>query len=168
MNVESPELVLAFYPNARGFAYVILEGSCSPVDWGMSDLPRIGKTQRCLRRLCLLLDRYKPDTLVLRRMSPGTHIGQSATIVQGMIDAAKKRNIPTTWISRKQIQEAFGQLSSPTRQVIAERLARDIPMFAPLLPPARKIWNGEDRRMGLFDAIALAITFLQTKGQQIG
>jgi hypothetical protein len=32
-------------------------------------------------------------------------------------------------------------------------------MFAPYAPPIRKIWNGEDRRMGLFDAIALALAF---------
>ena len=42
---------------------------------------------------------------------------------------------------------------------IAETIAKRIPMFASYVPPIRKIWNGEDRRMGLFDAAALALAF---------
>jgi hypothetical protein len=62
-------------------------------------------------------------------------------------------------ISRTQIKGAFAIVGMPTRYAIATAIARHIPIFAPFLPPPRKIWNGEDRRMGLFDAAALALTF---------
>jgi hypothetical protein len=165
MNVDWPELIIAFYPNARGFAYVILEGSCSPVDWGMSDLPRTGKTQQCRRRLSILLDRYKADALVLRKIRRRTHGDEGAEIIQVLTDLAKKRGIPTACISRKQIRKTFAHLGSPTRYAIVEAIAKHLPILHSFVPGRRKIWNGEDRRMGLFDAAALALTFLS---QELG
>jgi hypothetical protein len=33
------------------------------------------------------------------------------------------------------------------------------------MPPVRKIWMSEDRRMGIFDAVSLAVTFFHTKSR---
>ncbi|HTV29046.1 MAG TPA: hypothetical protein VMF32_14770 [Xanthobacteraceae bacterium] len=83
--------------------------------------------------------------------------------MQTAIDAigtlAEGKGIQTYTVSRTEIQRAFTHLGSPTRYTIAGSIAKQIPTFAPLMPPARKIWNGEDRRRGLFDAAALALTF---------
>jgi hypothetical protein len=154
------DLVLAFYPHAKGFAYVLFEGPHSLVDWGMSDLLRADRLQQYLLRLKVLLDRYSPDALVLRKIRRGTRGDEGAEIIQAMTDLAKKRGIQTACISRKQIQEAFAHLGSPTRYAIVEAVAEHIPMLCSFVPGRRKIWNGEDRKMGLFDAVALALTFL--------
>ncbi len=69
MTGRQYDLVVAFYPHARGFAYVVFDGPLSPVDWGMSDLPAKVKARRCLRRLSLLLDQYQPDALLIRGVS---------------------------------------------------------------------------------------------------
>jgi hypothetical protein len=162
MKAKRDDLVMAFYPNARGFAYVIFEGPFYPVDWGMSDvLHKKGKVTACVRRLSALIDRYRPDCLVLRNGHGVT--SSAATAVKAAEELAGRKGIPTHRLSRKDIQRAFAHLGSPTRYAIAEAIAKQIPMFAPLMPPPRKIWNGEDRRMALFDAAALATTFLQHK-----
>jgi|SRR5690348_15036174 hypothetical protein len=45
----------------------------------------------------------------------------------------------------------------------AQFIASHIPVFQPLLPPPRKIWNSEDARMSIFDAAALALTFFDAE-----
>ena len=45
---------------------------------------------------------------------------------------------------------------------IAETIAKHIPAFDRYLPPPRKPWMSEDPRMAVFDAVALALTFLRS------
>jgi hypothetical protein len=166
MKAKRDDLVMAFYPNARGFAYVIFEGPFYPVDWGVSDvLHKEGRVSACVRRLSALMDRYRPDCLILREGSEGG-TSSAKTLGETAEELAGRKGVPTYQVSRQDIQRAFAHLGSPTRCAIAESIAKQIPMFAPLMPPPRKIWNGEDRRMALFDAVALAVTFLQHKVSQ--
>jgi hypothetical protein len=162
MKVQRYDLVLAFYPNARGFAHVVFEGPFSPVDWGITDVRGKGKTRRCLDRLGVLLERYRPDVLVLKQMPIAANGTKNANLLNLTAELAQRKAIPTFSLSRKQIQDAFASIGTTSRYAIAETIARRIPMFAPLLPPVRKIWNGEDRRMGLFDAAALVFTFFKS------
>lgn len=39
-------------------------------------------------------------------------------------------------------------------------------MFVPLLPKPRRLWDSEDARMSLFDAVSAAVTFYA--GQKAG
>jgi hypothetical protein len=150
------DLILAIYPNARGFAYVVLQGSRSPVDWGISDLPRKYKSRRCLRRVQRLLEEYRPDALVLRHPKHGWLV----ELAEGITELTTTRGVPTILLSRRQIRQTFAYLASPTRCAIVEAIVKQIPMLASFVPGRRNIWNGEDRKMGLFDAVALALTFL--------
>jgi hypothetical protein len=166
MKVERHELILAFYPNARGFAYVLFEGPHSPVDWGISDVTwRKGRIETCVRRLSGLISRYRPDVLVLRGGNSKGRASAMQVWLETVKSLAEGQGISTYALSRKEIRQAFAHLALPTRYAIAKAIASDIPMFAPLLPAARKIWNGEDRRMGLFDATALALSYLKQQVQ---
>jgi hypothetical protein len=146
--------VLAFYPHARGFAYVVFNDQV-PLDWGMSDLRRQRKTAGCVRRLARLLDWYCPRVLIVRDIRRSANAGAFYSIC----DLAGERGINVVAVSRRKVQEAFADLGRPTRYAIAQAIALELPIFAPLMPPPRKIWNGEDRRMGLFDALALMLAF---------
>jgi hypothetical protein len=162
MNRPHYGLVLAFYPHARGFSYVVFEEPFSLVDWGMSDIPAKYKTPRCLRRLSLLLDRYRPDAVVIRRI----HRGRLAKLTKAITELVKSRRIVIAAVSRDHIRQAFEHLGAPTRYAIVQAIAKQIPVLAPYVPPVRKIWYGEDRRMGLFDAAATALTFHQSNAQR--
>jgi hypothetical protein len=162
MKCRQYGLIVAFYPHARGFAYVVFERPLSPVDWGMSDVPAKQKARRCLRRLSLLLDQYQPDALLIREVSNTHRMRSIAGLLAAIKDEASVRGLFTAAISRKQIRETFAYLGSPTRRAIAEAITKDIPIFASYAPPIRKIWNGEDRRMGLFDAVSLLLTYERT------
>jgi len=160
MSRRHDALVLAFYHHARGFSYVVFEGAPSLVEWGMSDIAGPQKARGCLRRLALLLSQYCPDALVLRGVSHNAGTKRGAKLLDAMESLAQRKGIYTAAVSRKQIQAAFASLGSPTRYAIVEAIVKQIPVLAPFVPPPRKIWNGEDRRMGLFDAASLALTFL--------
>jgi hypothetical protein len=134
-------------------------GPLSPIDWGMSDLPAKWKTRRCLHRLSLLLDRYQPDALLIRGITNAHRKGSIAALLAAIAKEARGRGLFTATVSRKQIREAFAYLGSPSRYAIAEAIGKYIPMLASYVPPPRKIWNGEDRRMGLFDAVALVLSY---------
>jgi hypothetical protein len=163
MTSRQHDLVIAFYPHARGFAYVVFEGPLLPIDWGMSDVPAREKARRCLRRLSLLLDQYRPDALLIREVTNGHRKRSIGALLAAIKEEARSRRLFTVAVSRKQIQEAFAYLGSPTRRAIVEAIAKHAPTFASYVPPIRKIWNGEDRRMGLFDAIALALAFYKNE-----
>jgi len=63
--------------------------------------------------------------------------------------------------TRADVYAAFRHLGFLNKHVIAGHIAKHIPAFERYVPPARKTWMSEDSRMGLFDAAALALVFLQ-------
>jgi hypothetical protein len=160
MNVRRYNLVMAVYPNARGFAYVIFGRPDFPIDWGVSELPAQQRLGLALRRMSRLLDQYDLDVVLLRRVPKTSRATRLVSLVQAMDELARRREIRTSAISRQQVRQAFTNVEPPTRYLIAQAIAERIPSFRPLLPPRRKIWIGEGGRMGLFDAAALALTFL--------
>ena len=149
--------------NVEGSAYVIFEGPLSPVDWGISEiLHREGRLKTCMKRLAALFDRYCPDVLVLR--AAGTTGAASLTAIIDAAEAfARGRGVETHRVSRDEIRQAFAYLGSFSRYAIAVKIAEKLPILALLLPAPRKIWNGEDGRMGLFDAAALALAFFKNE-----
>jgi hypothetical protein len=155
------DLVLALYPNARGFAFVLFEGAFSPVDWGIVWVRGSRKNRRCVRRFTQLIARNRPDVLLLENMAEqGSRRHSRIRVLNKRIGAmAARAGIGSVRYSRTEVRERFMQFTSPARYARAEFIARHIPVFEPLLPPPRKIWNSEDARMGIFDAAALALTY---------
>lgn len=160
MNRRRYNFVMAVFPNARGIAYVVFEGPQSPVDWGMSDPRGDTRKDKAVRYVANLLDRYSPEIVVLRdRMGMPASPRRLYKLLEALEKLTDAKAVPSTSLSRPQVREAFASLGSPTRYEIVKAIARHIPHFEPYVPPVRKIWKTEDRRMGLFDAIALALTF---------
>lgn len=163
MNFRQHHVVMGLFLNARGFAYAAFEGQLSPVDWGISDVRGKGKNKRCLELVERAMKRIAPDVVIIR--SPGDkacfrRLRKLTAEVEGL---AKKLNVPIQKISRQQINGAFDFLMPLSRYMIVEAIARNIPAFEQYIPLRRKIWQSEDRRMALFDAAALALTFYQSQ-----
>ncbi|HZS53850.1 MAG TPA: hypothetical protein VFA65_05570 [Bryobacteraceae bacterium] len=163
------DLVLAIYPNTRGFAFVLFEGPLAPVDWAVVEVRGKDRMRQCLRRISVLLGRYAPDALVLQDMSAAdTHRARRIQNLNEAIEAlAGSQDIPTFRYSRASVREHFRNAGLPTKQRIAESIAKQIPAFERFVPPPRKIWKSEDARMGLFDAAALGILHFARSGDRI-
>jgi hypothetical protein len=163
MNRRRYELVMAVFPNTRGFAYVVFEGPLSPVDWGISDIRGKHRNHKCMRRIDRLITKLGPDILVLRDEASFDQ-RHSARLRQLIVDLemlAESRAIPVAHFCRRELRRTFAYLGSPTRYAIVQSIAKHIPLFDRYVPPIRKIWKSEDRRMGLFDAAALCLTYFR-------
>jgi len=56
-----------------------------------------------------------------------------------------------------------------TKDGVAEIIAKQFPdELGSRLPPQRRPWTSEDYRMGIFDAMALALAFRKVKKQGAG
>ena len=89
-------LVLALYCNTRGFAFVLIEGSLSPFDWGIGEARGKRKLRRSLERISTILDRYFPDVIVIQDTSPsGTRRALRIVRLNGEVaKLAEDRGIP--------------------------------------------------------------------------
>ncbi|MGY3485436.1 hypothetical protein ACVW1C_003319 [Bradyrhizobium sp. USDA 4011] len=163
-------LALAIYINTRGFAFVVFERHFSPFDWGIREMRGLRKRQACLARITQILDRFAPDVLVIQDTSEqGTQRAQWITALNTSIAAlAKGRDVPVFAYSRDQVRSAFERYECPNKHCLAELIAKHIPAFERYVPPPRRPWMSEDRRMGLFDAAALGLMFLQSVDNWVG
>jgi Holliday junction resolvasome RuvABC endonuclease subunit len=158
-------LILSIYFNTRGFAFVFFEGYLAPFDWGLCEMRGPRKHRRCLARVVKILDRYKPDALVIRDTSTRqTRTPRLENLTAAVREMANGRHIPVYSYSRDHVRDAFKYTGVVDKQNLAELIAKHIPTFERYVPPPRKLWMSEDRRMGLFDAVALALVFFQKKG----
>lgn len=163
-------LVLSIYLNTRGFAFIVFEGPLTPFDWGIREMRGLGKYKLSLTCIMQLFDRYALDVLVIQDTSKhGTERAPWISNLNAAIAAfAKDRDIPILAYSRDQVQGMFEPYGCPNKQSRAELIAKHIPAFEQYVPPPPKPWISEDRRMCLFDAVALAITFFQSVDKQVG
>lgn len=151
-------VVMAIFPNTRGFGYAVFE-EVVPVDWGVSGVGGSRRNNACIGRITALVKRYDPDIVVLRDASEARS-SRVSRLIHAAAALPRESKATCIVISRRQVREAFRYVGRPTRPAIARAIAERIPFFEPLVPSVRKIWNGEGRQMGLFDAVALALTYL--------
>lgn len=161
-------LTLCIYLNTRGFAFIVFEGYLSPFDWGIREIRGARKCKGCLLRITQIVDRYAPNIVVIQDTSDhGTQRAPWMTALNASIAAfAIDRDISVFAYSRDQVRSAFERHECPNKHSLAELIAKYIPAFERYVPPPRKPWMSEDRRMGLFDAAALGLVFFQSIDKQ--
>jgi hypothetical protein len=161
MSAKPYKLVMAIFPNTRGFAYVVFEGPLAPIDWGISDVRGVGKNATVVCRVDRLVTMLGPDVIVLRAAADlqAPRGRRLRKLVGSLEELAKAKGIVAVQFRREEVRRTFRYLGTPVRYAVARSIAKHIPSFDRYLPPVRQFWRGEDRRMGIFDAAALALTF---------
>jgi hypothetical protein len=165
MNVRAPySFVLAMYPNSRGVAFVVFEGTQSLVDWGLRVTRHKHKPYRYLSAIGDLFVLYQPAMLLLENMAAvGARRSERIRNLNAKIaERALSLHMPVCFYSREQVREAFAPFGAITKEAIADAVGKQVPALARLVPPHRKPWTSEHARMGVFDAAALALTFFAT------
>jgi hypothetical protein len=161
---RSAKLILAAFPSAKGFGYAVFEGQSSLIDWGVRGASGAQKNRESLQKMRELLTFYHPDVVVLEDYEgQGSRRARRIEILINLIAAhAHAGGMRTASFSRAEVRASFGLTA---KREIAEAIVRAFPELEPRLPPVRKIWMSEDRRMNIFDAVALAITFFNSKSR---
>ena len=157
---EPDALILAFRPFTRGFAYVLMEGPLSPVDWGIKEI-RGGKwNARVFAAVRKLMERATAGVLVIPdkdgKPSPSQKVKR---LLLRVTNHAAAESIEVHRYSRADLRACFAHLGAATGYEIAQAIASQMPAFAHRLPRLRRIWDHVDTRLYLFDAAALAMTY---------
>lgn len=161
MEQQSPNRILAVDPIHKGYGYVVFE---PPLDLIASGVARTegDKQAGAIAHFEKLLTDFQPNAVVLEdTKAPGARRRHRArSLIETLAKVAGGRGFLVATVSRKEVIESF---SSPeeraTKYKIAKWLAEAFPILAPKLPLPRKLWESEDERMAIFDALALAVTY---------
>jgi alkylhydroperoxidase/carboxymuconolactone decarboxylase family protein YurZ len=151
-------LVLAVKPTHRGFGWAAFESPFTPFDWGLAEA-RLDAEAGALRSFEKLLDRLTPETLLLEAFERGEEATRPVRLSRAMAALAAKRGARVEVYTRGQVQACFAGVGARTRDEIAAAIARQFDAFGHRLPPRRRPWESEDRRMALFAAVALLVTY---------
>lgn len=154
------ELVLALQPSSRGLAYVLFEGPQSPVIWQMKDARGRKRLSRSYEAAADLITCYEPEVIVIEDVLSSTdrQLGRRKRLQRMITSYAEGRGLDVYTYTRHDIRACFRDTGAVTRREIAQVIAGRIHAFS-RLPPERKLWKSEHRRMYLYDACALAQTY---------
>lgn len=151
-------IILSLYPNSRGLGYACIELPQKLLDSGIVTVRPICN-DRLLARIEKYMDFFKPKIIVVRDADALTPRGKRIKrLITAVIESAVERGIPIHQYSRDQMKEVFEQFGTSTKYEIAQKLIQWFPELADRAPGVRKPWMDEDYNMGVFDALALAVT----------
>jgi hypothetical protein len=146
-------LALEIRPQKAGFA--VFDGA-TLLDWGVRGY---GRTP-AFRRIETLLSLYTPSVIVIRRRHYLKHDDAGARVVQSIKRGAQRKSISVRSLDAQHIRAFFKQRGCDSKHAIATLLAEWFPELAWRLPAKRKLWQSEPHNTLLFDAVAIAVTFL--------
>ena len=153
-------LTFGFHPTARGFGWVAFESPLSVYDHGLVTIKEKDKNRPCLEHVERLLERLKPETLVLESFD--THSAQRSKRIRALcvavVGMAADQGMALAVYTRADVREVFASVAARTRDEIAEAVVRHFPELAVRLPKKRQAGDGEDKRLSLFCAAALVLT----------
>ncbi len=151
--------ILGIAPSTRGFGFALVEGLNTLVDWGVKSVTG-DKNTGCMAQVEKMIAHYQPDVLTLEDTSHKS-VRRSARIrnlCKRIIRMAEGRDVAVLLFSKEQVRQKFFTDGHGTKYAVAEILAKKFPEEIGFrLPPKRRPWMSEDYRMGIFDAVALAL-----------
>jgi hypothetical protein len=151
---ESRVLALDVRPHYAGYA--VFENPRRLLDAG---IVRLKSREDVKRRLSHLIQTYRPDVLVLRKLQPDSARDNSDTryILRSARHVARQASVAITQINEKQLRERM--TGAENKHEFASFLAQLFPQLAWRVPPRRRLWQSERRCMAIFDAVAYGITY---------
>lgn len=152
--------VVAVCPTSRGFGFVVFDDPRTLLDWGVAQVPPADEP-RILGRISGLLDRYRPNVLVIESTADPKcrRRDRVRSLLWAIRNMAARKKVPLTQVLKDGVRRAFARHGASTKHRVAAVIASQIPELARRLPPPRDIWKSEDPRLSLFGAAALATSY---------
>ncbi|MBI3825629.1 MAG: hypothetical protein HY294_06525 [Candidatus Rokubacteria bacterium] len=168
MNSSSEKCILAIDPIYRGLGWAVIEGGTRLVDWGVRNARQGNKNSVSLRRVAELIGRYEPDVVVVEncKAAGSRRCRRVERLIERIEGLASKKDIEVCKVSRAMLEEAFFHAEASTKHEIATVIARRFPALAVWVPPLRRTWMAEDYRDGMFDAVALGLTYFYLEEEE--
>jgi Holliday junction resolvasome RuvABC endonuclease subunit len=164
MNQTNKFRILSLAPTTRGVGYAVIEGENMLVAYGVKTarVKRRDKNARLMAHVKTMFLRYRPDKLVLYDLNAkGVHRRPRIKELQRFIvRLAQRRKLNISKFSRIEVQSLLLGGRKGTKHAVAQLLAERFPAeLASRLPPKRIWYDPEDRRIDIFEAVALVVAF---------
>lgn len=152
-------VVLAIYPNFRGFGYSVHEKALKVIDTQVISIRPISNAV-ALKRIKEIIDYYVPEIVVLEDYK-GVGSRKSKR-VQKLIDTiskyGEKKNLTVKAYSRADIRFTFSNFNAHTKHEIAAVITENVPFMKNRIMKKRKTTETEKYMASSFDAVSLGIT----------
>jgi hypothetical protein len=156
--------ILAIALTARGFGYSVMENNVM-LECGHKEV-RGNKSSQSVYKIEKLLKQFLPSVMVLQDVNATgcRRAPRIKTLHRQVIELAAKYKLKVALLSGKLLREVLLGDAKGTKYEMAEMLAKKYPVeLAVKLPPKRRLWENEDGRMDMFDAVGLAAVFWRNK-----
>ena len=164
MKSKYDNTTIGIFPSRDGFGWMVFDGPLGAYQWGASALAKNERTPdaknaRCLAGIERLLSKYRPAIVVIEAFEgPGTKRHERIKhLCRSIIALSATHRLPVRIITRADIRTCFTSTKAVTRQQTATTVARWVKELRRLAPIERRLWEGEDPNMALFNATALLI-----------
>lgn len=148
-----------------GFGYAVLEGENTLLDFGRKRIYG-DKNAKSLAGVEKVIARNQPDMLVLQDVNQAKRtirLPRIKKLHDKVIALAKKQNIKVVKIGGRELRARLLGNENGTKHEMATLMAERFPDdLASRLPPKRKLWENEDARMDMFEAVGLVMAFQLT------
>jgi hypothetical protein len=157
--------ILALQPHNREIGFAVFEDN-KLVDWGLKAFLRVSVFNRTDEMMVdsfrKLARKHRPDVVVL---PPPTALSETfrSHFVRTVRQESFRRSQEIADFSLDAISECFGSLSRLNRvnkEIIRKAIVKWFPELEASLPKRRRLWERQDYWAPMFDAVALAITWL--------
>jgi hypothetical protein len=160
-HTASRKRILAIAPSTRGFGYCIMEDQ-TILECGYKGATG-DKNAHSRGKIEKLMKRYLPSTLILQdvnvKVKGCSRAPRIRILHRQLVSLAKTQKCKVVLFSGKKLRASLLGDANGTRHEMAEVLVKKFPELAAKLPPKRRAWESENRRMDLFDAVGLAVVF---------
>lgn len=159
--ISKSNRIFSIAPSTNGFGFAVMENG-RLIDWGNRQAKK-DKNKESLIKLDKLLSRYSPDVVVLQDVEAkdSRRRNRIRLLIQRIQSLAKNLKINVELVSRKKVMQIFFVNGKGTKYELAQLLAERFPHeLAGQLPPPRKPWKSEDKRMNIFDAVAFGLALV--------
>jgi Holliday junction resolvasome RuvABC endonuclease subunit len=151
-------MIMAIHPNTMGFGYVILTEEGEILDYGITTVRPI-KNEKCIEKILELINYYKPKTLILEDYLTSIKSERIKELTK-KISKNLNDNLLILKYTKDQIKDTFEIFGARNKYEISKKIVEVFPQFKTKLPDKRKPWEPENYYQGLFDAMALVLTYM--------
>ena len=166
--MRNTERIMAIDLRRSRFAYAVLDGSNTVLEWGSGEIWADGKKRGDFKntRLRSALRVSSPATVVVRKSQYRGSLDSSLKdrLLRQIKREAEGYSIPVVMISQAEIRMAFHLPKRSSKYKIAAVIAQRVPELRVKLPAERRAWEPELHSMIIFDAIAAGLAYLEPEG----
>jgi uncharacterized protein with PIN domain len=152
-QIADQRSIVSVDPGSRGLAFVFFERGML-LDWGTRR--RDGDE---LALLDQLLNRCNAEVLVLEDADAARSERRPRVrrLLRLMARHAAERGITVHTVSRHEVREAWATRGKTRKHAVAAEIGAMFPEIEPLIPRIRKVYDGEQARADIFDAVSLVL-----------